>query len=216
MPIRTRLPSGPRPTSPPRTRMNPPSDEPRSALRRAAYMVLIAASIGGILGRVMAINSVDRIAQAQALKKQGRADWQIERPFLSGNDRSRWDTVRALVEHGTYAIDEIVVQPGWDTIDMVKHDDQGRPAPKVDEGHLYSSKPPLLATLWAGEYWVIHKLTGKTLGAHPYAIGRCMLILSNVVALAILFWLLAELAERFGTTDFGRIFMVGCGCFGTF
>ena len=31
---------------------------------------------------------------------------------------------------------------------------------RIDEGHLYSSKPPLLATLMAGEYWVIHKLTG--------------------------------------------------------
>ena len=109
-----------------------------------------------------------------------------------------------------------MIQPGWDTIDMVKHDDQGRPAPKIGEGHLYSSKPPLLATLMAGEYWIIHKLTGTTLGEHPYAIGRFMLISLNVLPLAIYFWLLAGLAERFGTTDFGRIFMVACGCFATF
>ena len=176
-------------------------------------MVLIAVSIGGMLGRISAVNSVDLISQAKVLKKQGR---QIERPFLSGNDRSRWATVRALVEHGTYAIDDIVIQPNWDTIDMVKHDDQGRPAPRVGDGHLYSSKPPLLATLWAGEYWAIHKLTGKTLGEHPFAIGRFMLISLNVMPLLIYFWLLAEMAERFGKTDFGRIFMVACGCFGTF
>ena len=75
--------------------MNQPTDESQAAVRRAAYLVLIAVSIGGMLGRVAAVNSVDRIAQSQAMKKQGRQDWQIERPFLSGNDRSRWDTVRA-------------------------------------------------------------------------------------------------------------------------
>src|SRR5688572_30223574 len=46
-----------------------------------------------------------------------------QRPFLSANDRSRWTTIRALVEHGTYAIDDIVAEPNWDTIDMVKHQD---------------------------------------------------------------------------------------------
>src|SRR4029078_4975432 len=103
------------------------------------------------------------------------------RPFLSANDRSRWATVRSLVEHGTYAIDEIVVQPGWDTIDMVKHPDSN------GVEHLYSSKPPLIATLMAGEYWVIHKLTGATLGTHPYEIGRFMLVTINVLPLIIYF-----------------------------
>jgi hypothetical protein len=41
----------------------------------------------------------------------------LQRPFLSANDRSRWLAVRALVERGTFAIDEIVIEPGWDTID---------------------------------------------------------------------------------------------------
>ena len=35
----------------------------------------------------------------------------LQRPFLSGNDRSRWCTVRALVEHCTYAIDDVVYLP---------------------------------------------------------------------------------------------------------
>ncbi len=103
-------------------------------------------------------------------------DWQKQRPFLSANDRSRWATVRALVEHGTYAIDDIVSQPNWDTIDMVKH--RGRDG----QPHLYSSKPALFPTLMAGEYWVIHKLTGWTLGTHPYEIGRFMLLTINVHA----------------------------------
>ena len=44
----------------------------------------------------------------------------------------------------------MIQQPNWDTIDMVKHD-----------GHLYSSKPPLLPTLMAGEYWLIYRLAGS-------------------------------------------------------
>ena len=32
-------------------------------------------------------------------------------PLLSANDRSRWCTVRALVDHGTYEIDEVIFKP---------------------------------------------------------------------------------------------------------
>jgi hypothetical protein len=60
-------------------------------------------------------------------------------PFLSANDRSRWSTVRALVDHGTYALDEVIfLEPppeddgrlkpprlrrdgDWYSIDLVKH-----------------------------------------------------------------------------------------------
>ena len=104
-----------------------------------------------------------------------------------------------------YAIDKVIQQPNWDTIDMVQHGD-----------HLYSSKPPLLATLMAGVYWPIYRLTGATLATHPYAIGRAMLVLLNVVPLVIYFLLLARLIERFGTTDWGRIFVMAAAVFGTF
>ena len=39
---------------------------------------------------------------------------------------------------------------------MVKHDELAATAGS-GEGHLYSSKPPLLATLMAGAYWLIHQ-----------------------------------------------------------
>ena len=43
------------------------------------------------------------------LTKRGFAnELRLQRPFLSANDRSRWMTIRSLVEHGTYEIDEIV------------------------------------------------------------------------------------------------------------
>ena len=143
------------------------------------------------------------------------------RPFLSGNDRSRWCTVRALVEpemrvhEAPYAIDRVIdarlvgnklkMRPGWDTIDMVWHD-----------GHYYSSKPPLLPTLMAAEYWLIYHATGWTLGTHPYEIGRFMLITINGTCLLLFFLFTARLVERLGTTDWGRILVMASCVFGTF
>ena len=85
-----------------------------SLLRRSIYGILIAVAAGGMVGRILAVNAVDKIALEKDLEKRGRADFQKQRPFLSGNDRSRWCTVRALVEHGTYAIDDIIAH--WEQI----------------------------------------------------------------------------------------------------
>ena len=185
--------------------MNQHADDPRAALRWTAYSLLIALSVGGMLGRLLAVNSVDRVGLEALLYRQGRDDWQKQRPFLSANDRSRWLTVRALVEHGTYAIDDVRVEPNWDTIDMVYHD-----------GHFYSSKPPLLPTLVAGPYWLIHRTTGATLGTHPYEIGRGLLVLINVLPLAAMFWLLARLVERYAASDWSRLFVMAAATGGTF
>jgi hypothetical protein len=189
--------------------MNAPDDS-SARLRWSIYWVLIALATGAMLGRIMAVNSMDVAALEGHLYRQGRTDWQRQRPFLSANDRSRWATVRSLVEEGTYAIDNVVAERGWDTIDMVKHPDRD------GEEHLYSSKPPLFATLMAGEYWLIHKLTGATLADEPYAIGRFMLVTINVLPMILYFYLLASLAERFGTTDWARVFMMATATFGTF
>jgi len=186
------------------------ANDASAQLRWSVYAVLIALSCGTMLGRILAVNSVDSIALESQLYRQGRKDWQRQRPFLSANDRSRWATVRSLVEHGTFAIDDIVAEPGWDTIDMVKHADRdGLP-------RLYSSKPPLMATLMAGPYWVIYHVTGRTLGDSPYEIGRPLLVLYNVVPLLGYFVVLALFAERLGATDWGRLFMMAAATFGTF
>ncbi|MEX0676586.1 MAG: hypothetical protein WD063_05895 [Pirellulales bacterium] len=186
------------------------SGDSSAELRYSIYLVLIALATGAMLGRVLAVSSVDVIAAERQLYAAGRKDWQRQRPFLSANDRSRWATARALVEHGTYAIDDVINERGWDTIDMVKH--PGRDG----RAHLYSSKPPLFATLMAGQYWIINRLTGATLGDHPYEIGRFMLVTINVIPLVVYFFVLALLAERLGTTDWSRIFMMASATFGTF
>jgi hypothetical protein len=177
---------------------------------------MIAVATGSMVGRVMSVNAVDKIGLEEYLRReyaQGRRradDWRKQRPFLSANDRSRWCTIRALVEHGTYEIDQIVDQPNWDTIDMVMHEN------RQGQMRRYSSKPPLLATLLAGEYWVIYKLTGKTLGDEPYRIGRFMLVTFNVLPMVLMFYLLGKLADRFGTTDWARLLMMAGATFGTF
>lgn len=183
--------------------MNLPSEDPNQTLRRSVYWLLIALSIGSVTGRILAVDSVDTLALEKHLRRED-PNRELQRPFLSANDRSRWCTVRALVEHGTYQIDEVIQERGWDTIDMVKHD-----------GHLYSSKPPLLATLIAAEYWVLHQITGSTLGESPHALGRFMLATINIPALLVCFLLLVSIVERYGNSDWGRIFVIAAATWAT-
>ncbi len=223
--------------------MSDTTADSHASLRRSVYMVLIVLSTGAMLGRILAVDAVNNIAleanrlsripgeldrkraslesagltgkalddEMARIEKLWRGSAQLRRPFLSANDRSRWDAVRALVEDdmrvpgAPYAIDKVMQQPGWETIDMVMHD-----------GHYYSSKPPILSTIMAAVYWPIYHLTGATLATHPYEIGRFMLVLFNVVPLVISFLLLAQLVERFGTTDWGRIFVMAAATFATF
>ncbi|MEM1305155.1 MAG: hypothetical protein AAGG46_09665, partial [Planctomycetota bacterium] len=219
----------------------PPSEAAaayRRRIRWSVYTLLICLSVGQATGRLMAVNAVDhkqleryRINQRLSeLRKQLSADGasgdeitaavdeqrayledklRLQRPFLSANDRSRWLAVRALVEHGTYAIDDVYGEPTWDSIDIVQH--RGRNG----ELHLYSSKPPLLYTLLAGEYWLINRATGMTLGTHPYVVGRAMLLTASILPLALMLTMVAALVERFGTNDLGRVFVVASASFGT-
>ncbi|MGA2031428.1 MAG: hypothetical protein ABSG68_04165, partial [Thermoguttaceae bacterium] len=216
------------------------SDDSARTLRGTVYCLLIVVGLGSVMGRILALDAVDRTAVQDylvkkrlnelklVLQKQGIAGRELEqaleaekarlpaalamrRPFLSANDRSRWCAVRALVEPemrvdgAPYAIDKVIQQPGWDTIDMVKHG-----------GHLYSSKPPLMSTLMAGPYWLIYRLTGRTLAAHPFEIGRFMILSINVLSLLVFFLALAGLIERLGTSDWGRMFAMAAAVFGTF
>jgi hypothetical protein len=208
-------------------------------LRWGVYLLLIAIAMGNMLGRLLAVSSVDnkrleetRIREAIAAKRENliaegntgkrleermaaeearlRTRLRLQRPFLSANDRSRWLTIRSLVERGTYEIDDLIFEPTWDSIDTVRH--LGRDG----QLHFYSSKPPLLATILAGEYWLIYRFSGATLRDSPYEIGRAMLVTINILPLVLMFVLVARLAERFGTTDWGRIFVVAAATLGTF
>jgi hypothetical protein len=169
--------------------------------RRSLYALLIAVSAGMMIARIARVESSDPKSQT---------------PFLSANDRSRWTTIRSLGDDGTYVIDHIIFDKkgnrvrGWHTIDLVRH--RGPDG----EQHYYSSKPTLLTTLLAGEYWLVKKVTGATLADQPGYVSRLMLILTNVLPLAGALWLLSRLIDELGTTDWGRIFAMAAACFGTF
>jgi hypothetical protein len=180
---------------------SPESGRIDSAWRASVYLLLIAVASGTILGRLWTVRS-----------SLG------ETPLLSANDRSRWAHVRSLVDHGTFAIDDVIFQDAaqtkrdreWYTIDMVRH--------KGGDGreHFYSSKPPLLATLVAGQYWVLQRLTGMTLAEQPFYVVRVLLITSHLLPLLLYFLILAQLIERHGRTDWGRLLVMITATFGTF
>ena len=165
------------------------------------YAILIVTSSGMMAARVMRVRP---------------ADPKNPTPFLSANDRSRWAAIRSLGDDGTYAIDHVIFSPrggrirGWHTIDLVRH----RGADGRE--HYYSSKPTLLTTLLAGEYWLIKKLTGATLAEQTFYVARLMLILTNVLPLAAALVLQARLIDRFGASDWSRVLAVAAACFATF
>jgi hypothetical protein len=227
--------------------------DPTAALRRSVYTLLIVTATFMALGRVLAVIRVyepDLHRENDKNPQNVRPDWPTVRPaptpMFGSNDRSRWATVRALVDEGTYVIGSrdatvtkasavvplaatdpflslavlqtasyqgrvnsdwgIVFEDGWQTIDRVLH-------PERQE--FYSSKPPLLATLVAGEYWLVKKVTGWNLRDNPFSVVRLMLVTINVLPFALYLWLLSRLAETFGRTDWGRLVMVTVGAFGT-
>jgi hypothetical protein len=141
-------------------------------------------------------------------------------PAFSVNDLSRWATVRALVDHGTYAIghrDEhadgpsrdsgIMTEPDWFTVDIVM-DPESRT--------FYSSKPLLLPTVVAGEYWLLRNLLGWDIVRHRYAVTRAILLVTNWLPFVFSLILFVRLADRLGRTDFGRLLVFATVCLGTF
>ena len=207
----------------------PRRGESRSRLRHGVYAILATMALASVLGRIGAVASVDRlglekklvadaVAKAQAAGEDPDAgairaaiekEKRLIRPFLSGNDRSRWLTIRGLVERGTFAIDGLVVEPGWDTIDAVVHPDA------TGSLRLYSSKPPLLSVLCAGPYWLLHRLTGWTLGDHPFELGRFLMVVYGLAPLAIFMLFTFRLIDRIGTSDWGRLWAAGLATGGT-
>lgn len=139
---------------------------------------------------------------------------------FSANDASRWATIRALVETGSYSVGHreeypdgtykdfgIISLGGWDTVDVVMD-----PATR----RFYSSKPTLLPTLLAGEYWVLRTALNVDFQRHRLAVTRAILITINLLPFALYLLVFARLIERLGTTDWGRLFVFTTACFGTF
>jgi hypothetical protein len=213
-----------------------------AAVRHNVYLVLITCTLGMATGRVL---STERVVEPSLTKGPGAwpgavFNWPAERPHpgptFSSNDRARWLTMQAIVEHGTYAIgrrtefadgtvkDEGLLFPGGQrfSIDHVLCPDPIWSNPQATGSEpaaikeFFSSKPPLLPTLLAGLYWLMKHGLGWSMATHSWEVTRTILLLVNVLPFGIYLWLWSRWVERQGTTDFGRIAAMAAACFATF
>ncbi|MDB5306678.1 MAG: hypothetical protein JWO38_880 [Gemmataceae bacterium] len=215
-----------------------------SDFRRSAFLLLTTAAVAIAAARVVGAENVLEPSRYTPPTKDGystvRPDperpWPPVRPdptpMFSSNDKSRWATVRALVDDGTYVIgkrtypdggnpkvfkDEGIVTEGqYKSLDIVLRPldpaDAGKPVTK----EFYSSKPPLFATLLAGEYWLLKKLQGWSIVTDRWLVIPAILVTVNVIPFAVYLVLLGRLIEATGKTDFGRLLAFTAACFGTF
>ncbi|MCM2370070.1 hypothetical protein [Aporhodopirellula aestuarii] len=172
-------------------------DVPREK-RFRMHLVLIAVTLALVAGRI-----------AVVINAEGDA------AVLSANDRSRWASVAALVEHNTFAIDDVISIRGkrghqiWDTIDKVRHiGPDGRL-------HYYSSKPTLLTTMVAGVYYVVHNATGISMTEQPIYMPRLLLLLINVPVMGLFLVTMMLSIEWSSASDFAKRLAVLASCFAT-
>ncbi len=166
-------------------------------------------------------------------------------PTFSSNDRSRWAAVRALVDEGTFVIgrrDRTVVLASGPAV-LAGHDPLGavclldagyRLRIRSDRGiifeegfqsvdkvldptalEFYSTKPPLLTVLVAGEYWLLKRAFGWSLVEQRWEVVRTVLVTFNLLPLLLYLAVLAWLAERLGGSDWSRWFVVAAAGFAT-
>jgi hypothetical protein len=201
-----------------------------ATLRRLVYPLLITVAVASVCGRILSANLVYEpyLSRSEDEPADGkRRLWPKKppepMPTYSSNDRSRWATVRALVDQGTYVIGHrdpakaseqnkygdsgIIFDSGWESIDKVL---------RPDTHDFYSSKPPLLTTLVAGEYWLLNRAFGLKIVDNRWLVIRTILITINAIPFLIYLVLLARLVENLGTTDWGRLFVFTAACFATF
>jgi len=158
---------------------------------RSLDYILIAVTAGAVLALIF-------LARAEP-DSHG-----VALPMHGVNDRSRWQTIYSLAERGTYNIDET---PWPETIDRVRM-----------HGHFYSSKPPLLETLLAGEYLLLKKLSFGHLSFRnsPETVIRTMVALANLVPLVIFLGLFSRLLDRLAPDRWIRAYAMAAAALGTF
>ncbi len=173
-------------------------DEAERRQRRNQFALLILIVLSIAAGRIAVVRSAEG-----------------DTAFLSANDRSRWCTVAALVEDGTYEIDRLIEirsernRRPWGTIDRVVH--------RGDDGamHSYSSKPPLFPTIVAGIYQVFYWVTDMTLTDEPIYATRLMLAIVNLPLLAMFLVCTILSIETLGPGYWQRRYLAIAVCFGT-
>jgi hypothetical protein len=196
------------------------SIDPTASLRHTVYGLLIAIAFGMMVGHIVGV------------ERSGPS------PIHGDNDRSRWATIRALVERQSYSIgmrayydhegkvyldQGQIAEPGWSTIDKVLNPvpEWQNPDPKPNEAlfakYYYSSKPPLLSTILAGEYWLLNKVFGWKLADE----GKWWIVRITLVTITAIPWLfalilMAKLIDQLSTSDTARIAAMTAVCYCTF
>jgi hypothetical protein len=151
--------------------------------------------------------------------------------MFSSNDKSRWATVRCLVDEGTYSIGSryypdganpkvftdsgVAAEPQYKSLDIVLRP-LGENAAGPQTRLFYSSKPPLMPTLIAAEYWALKRAFGWDIVRDRWLVIPSILFTVNVLPFAIYLVLLARLIEGLGRTDFGRVLALVGAATGTF
>lgn len=177
-----------------------PAELPNFCAQRhwSIFWILIICSVTVVAGRALTVKN-----------HEARGD----SPFFSANDRSRWCTIRMLGDHGTYEIDQAIVegQPiDWQTIDKVQHigaDGQLR---------FYSSKPTLFPTMLAGVYRGVKWVTGKNITDDTLLIVRVMLLLVSAIPWAVFLYFVARMINTVPVRDWARYYVLACAGFGTY
>ncbi len=234
------------------------TDHDSANLRRTVYRILIALAIGIALAKVFSAENVVEPSRFKAPTEGAYGSkhpdpsvraWPAVRPsptpMFGSNDRSRFATIRSLVERQTYVIGKRIDNPAFEpgsalgsvagfTVHRTKAA-KDTPPTKLDTGlifengyqsldkvmnpetgEFYSSKPPLMPTVLAGEYWVLRNVFGQRMDDERWPVVNIILITVNVIPFFAFLIYLAKLLEDYGTTDFGRLFTFTTACFGTF
>src|SRR6266852_3172863 len=195
---------------------------------RSIPTLLITIAAAAAAGRIMATGRVYEpwLFRDEGNSEDRRSAWPKTRPApmptFSSNDRSRWATVRALVDEGTYVIGRrdpatpggvnqygdrgIIFDNGYESVVKVLD-----PETKL----FYSSKPPLLTTLVAGEYWLLKHSLGWTMTEDVFLVVDTVLFTFNWLPFVIYLILLSRLLERYGATDWGKTYVMAAAGFGT-
>ncbi len=201
-----------------------PANPSPPQLLHMAYWLIGTVAVCLMLGKIVGAENVyepSRYAPAHA-KSYGAGDpnsptrvWPGQRPeptpFFSSNDRSRWATVRALVDEGAYRIGQRVnftaTEPPFQDEGIIFEDDYKSLDKVMDPatGAFYSSKPPLLATVLAGEYWLLKNILGWDIVRDRWVVVCTILITVNVLPFVAYLLLLAKLLQHTCRTDVGRL-----------
>ncbi len=93
--------------------------------------------------------------------------------------QSRLGTIESIVDRGTYRLDDSTF---INTIDKVYRD-----------GHFYSHQPPLLSTLEAPVYWLLHLSGARFHNRGKFVLTYAFTLLTNGVALALTVLVFADI-----------------------